>query len=124
MGFLSTCLPVRPKDRRGRRERSRPGRVTAVSTGGPLAVVRGAGLEPACQRHQILSLARLPFPPSSPAKGRRLTSVEATPSGLLGWMMGLEPTTPGTTIRCSNQLSYTHHTHPVFPGGPGEPVRP
>ena len=22
--------------------------------------------------------------------------------------MGLEPTTPGTTIRCSNQLSYTH----------------
>ena len=23
--------------------------------------------------------------------------------------MGLEPTTLGTTIRCSNQLSYTHH---------------
>jgi glycosyltransferase involved in cell wall biosynthesis len=23
--------------------------------------------------------------------------------------MGLEPTTPGTTIRCSNQLSYNHH---------------
>ena len=23
--------------------------------------------------------------------------------------MGFEPTTPGTTIRCSNQLSYTHH---------------
>ena len=25
--------------------------------------------------------------------------------------MGFEPTTPGTTIRCSNQLSYTHHIH-------------
>ena len=24
--------------------------------------------------------------------------------------MGLEPTTPGTTIRCSYQLSYTHHS--------------
>ncbi len=23
--------------------------------------------------------------------------------------MGLEPTTPGTTIQCSIQLSYTHH---------------
>ena len=27
----------------------------------------------------------------------------------LGWMMGLEPTTLGTTNRCSNQLSYNHH---------------
>ena len=26
----------------------------------------------------------------------------------LGWQMGLEPTTLGTTIRCSNQLSYCH----------------
>lgn len=26
----------------------------------------------------------------------------------MGWEMGLEPTTPGITIRCSNQLSYTH----------------
>ena len=32
---------------------------------------------------------------------------------LLGWEMGLEPTTPGTTIRCSNQLSYTHHISTV-----------
>ena len=29
----------------------------------------------------------------------------------MGWVMGFEPTTPGTTIRCSNQLSYTHHVH-------------
>ena len=26
-----------------------------------------------------------------------------------GWEMGLEPTTPGTTIQCYYQLSYTHH---------------
>ncbi len=25
--------------------------------------------------------------------------------------MGLEPTTLGTTIRCSNQLSYMHHLY-------------
>ena len=30
------------------------------------------------------------------------------PCNLLGWVKGLEPSTPGTTIRCSNQLSYTH----------------
>ncbi len=27
----------------------------------------------------------------------------------LGWKIGLEPTTLGTTNRCSNQLSYNHH---------------
>ena len=26
-----------------------------------------------------------------------------------GWLMGFEPTTLGTTNRCSNQLSYSHH---------------
>ena len=31
------------------------------------------------------------------------------PSLYMGWVKGLEPSTPGTTIRCSNQLSYTHH---------------
>ena len=27
----------------------------------------------------------------------------------MGWLMGFEPTTLGTTNRCSNQLSYSHH---------------
>ena len=29
----------------------------------------------------------------------------------LAGMAGLEPSTPGTTIRCSNQLSYTHRIY-------------
>lgn len=27
----------------------------------------------------------------------------------MGWIMGLEPTTSGITIRRSNRLNYTHH---------------
>ena len=30
------------------------------------------------------------------------------PLSTQGWMRGLEPPTPGTTIQCSNQLSYIH----------------
>lgn len=29
---------------------------------------------------------------------------------ILGWTRGLEPPTTGSTIQCSNQLSYAHHT--------------
>ena len=32
----------------------------------------------------------------------------------MGWIMGLEPTTFGTTIRRSNQLSYIHHVKSIF----------
>ena len=36
--------------------------------------------------------------------------------GLLGgWLMGFEPTTLGTTNRCSNQLSYSHHVPSLGP---------
>jgi hypothetical protein len=28
----------------------------------------------------------------------------------MGWMTGFEPATSGSTIRRSNQLSYTHHS--------------
>ena len=36
----------------------------------------------------------------------------------MGWVKGLEPSTPGTTIRCSNQLSYTHHIRTTLSGDP------
>ena len=31
------------------------------------------------------------------------------PDGKMGWIKGFEPSALGTTIRCANQLSYTHH---------------
>ena len=46
----------------------------------------------------------------------------------VGWVKGFEPSTPGTTIRCSNQLSYTHHISGITREAPpqaalGEMVR-
>ncbi len=35
--------------------------------------------------------------------------VETLALAFPGWKMGFEPTTNGTTIRYSNQLSYIHH---------------
>ena len=32
----------------------------------------------------------------------------------LGWVVGFEPTTFGTTIRRSTKLSYTHHNEPLY----------
>ena len=54
-----------------------------------------------------------PFLPLKPSAWRRLfpkRKPRTLVRGLLGgWLMGFEPTTPGTTIQCSNQLSYSHH---------------
>ena len=46
-----------------------------------------------------------------PYNGKKGIGKNPNPFFLLGWVKGLEPSTPGTTIRCSNQLSYTHHIY-------------
>ncbi len=33
--------------------------------------------------------------------------------------MGLEPTTPGATVQCSDRLSYARHFHIITSGAPG-----
>ena len=50
--------------------------------------------------------------PRRKGKGRSRSSRPLRLIGL-GWVKGLEPSTPGTTIRCSNQLSYTHQVHGI-----------
>ena len=40
----------------------------------------------------------------------------------MGWMTGFEPATSGSTIRRSNQLSYTHHAGRNVCGTEGEGI--
>ena len=66
-----------------------------------------AGLEPADEGVKVPCLTTW----LHPCMGERLgPEQKLRPLRLhVGWVKGLEPSTPGTTIRCSNQLSYTHH---------------
>ena len=55
-------------------------------------------------------------------RGEKLTGLGYVPiPSFVGWVKGLEPSTPGTTIRCSNQLSYTHHRENGTPEGTRTP---
>ena len=65
-----------------------------------------AGLEPADEGVKVPCLTTWRRPS---VEGEQGIGGNPDPLFCLGWVMGLEPTTPGTTIRCSNQLSYTHH---------------
>ena len=63
-----------------------------------------AGLEPANEGVKVPCLTAWLHPYREERAGTK-----SHPSLFVGWVKGLEPSTPGTTIRCSNQLSYTHH---------------
>ena len=55
-------------------------------------------------------------------RGEKQTGLGYVPiPSFVGWVKGLEPSTPGTTIRCSNQLSYTHHRENGTPEGTRTP---
>ena len=69
-----------------------------------------AGLEPADEGVKVPCLTTWLHP--CVEKQMRDRDLLPIPHLLVGWVKGLEPSTPGTTIRCSNQLSYTHHIEP------------
>ena len=66
-----------------------------------------AGLEPANEGVKVPCLTAWLHPYKG--KERGIGTLFPIPLFFVGWVKGLEPSTPGTTIRCSNQLSYTHH---------------
>ena len=70
-----------------------------------------AGLEPASEGVKVPCLTTWlhPYVRKRRRKRKKDRSRSSGPSALyVGWVKGFEPSTPGTTIRCSNQLSYTH----------------
>ena len=69
-----------------------------------------AGLEPADAGVKVPCLTTWRHPSVRRFSGKKARDWDYLPIPcFLGWVKGLEPSTPGTTIRCSNQLSYTHH---------------
>ena len=66
-----------------------------------------AGFEPANEGVKVPCLTAWLHPYKG--KERGIGTLFPIPLFFVGWVKGLEPSTPGTTIRCSNQLSYTHH---------------
>ena len=71
-----------------------------------------AGLEPASEGVKVPCLTTWlhPYVRKRQRKRKKDRSRSSGPSALyVGWVKGFEPSTPGTTLRCSNQLSYTHH---------------
>lgn len=80
-----------------------------------------AGLEPADEGVKVPCLTTW----LHPCMGERLgPEQKLRPLRLhVGWVKGLEPSTPGTTIRCSNQLSYTHHISNDLEAACGRPEK-
>ena len=70
-----------------------------------------AGLEPTNDGVKVRCLTAWlhPYAEDALSLDRYLQSFSQKGLQVMGWVKGLEPSTPGTTIRCSNQLSYTHH---------------
>ena len=74
-----------------------------------------AGLEPADAGVKVPCLTTWRHPSVRRFGGKKARDWDHLPIPcFLGWVKGLEPSTPGTTIRCSNQLSYTHQIHGVL----------
>ena len=74
-----------------------------------------AGLEPADAGVKVPCLTTWRHPSIRRFSGKKARDWDHLPIPcFLGWVKGLEPSTPGTTIRCSNQLSYTHQIHGVL----------
>ena len=68
-----------------------------------------AGLEPANAGVKVPCLTTWLHPNREAAGGKGRSGRSGPSPRVLGWVMGLEPTIFGTTIRRVNQLRYTHH---------------